>query len=698
MEYTKFTYRRLFELAETSELVLPNFQRKFVWKPDQQKQLLASFLVNLPIGTFLILEGEGGEFVSRKLCFKKGDFYTNSECFYLLDGQQRLSSLKNIFSDHLSTAAWESTIESLHYSLSNKWFLDINIRENGEDILGLNDLKFKIESKNKFETYEPSDLIDNIVSYQIYKTKNTDKFYHPDASKGEGEYDAKLDLASECANRKLLPLFDLLSEDRVVLKTTLKVISDLKLQSLKELVGSDFSLASKYLGHLDPDIEEKYRKNKHDQYNIRWESLKEQWIDDILDYFKDLFKVEIIIPTVKSKELARATSVFEYMNKGGTPLDSFDILIAKYAGIGDTYTLYTKLEDSLKGNLEIHCDLSETSEPIEYSPISIGLFSNDTIIKPLKEQFLNLLSLNRKISESGLDSVSLSDIKRSAHLSLNRKAIDGQIDKSLLGLNRAISFLQFRCGIDNFNRFSYRLMILPLALVLSEDDNWNNRNILGKLEFWYWSSLFSGKYREKQNQRVIEDIKLLKKWISGNKELELTNRIEKVFKDQNYSDFATLVFEGDDKVVPKAIRDGLLSYVLSNIPNDFIEVENKLKAWEVFQSNTSLQDHHIVPLGSVSKLGESTKELRKIKDHILNSPLNRVLISNSANNTIRAMNINRYMPVLNKSVEFSQFVPKDLPSENELNSGNTESYQIFLKSRFELISTALKRELSAFLN
>jgi uncharacterized protein with ParB-like and HNH nuclease domain len=40
-------------------LLLPNFQRDFVWdRKEKQKDLLASFVFNIPIGSLLILNGE----------------------------------------------------------------------------------------------------------------------------------------------------------------------------------------------------------------------------------------------------------------------------------------------------------------------------------------------------------------------------------------------------------------------------------------------------------------------------------------------------------------------------------------------------------------------------------------------------------------------------------------------------------------
>jgi len=202
----------------------------------------------------------------------------------------------------------------------------------------------------------------------------------------------------------------------------------------------------------------------------------------------------------------------------------------------------------------------------------------------------------------------------------------------------------------------------------------------------------------REKKRIIDDLKNLDQWIIHNKSNEISRRHEKVFADTNYSDYSTLIFENEDKTVPSATYNGILSYVLSHMPSDFTLEGIQLKAWEVFESNTSLQDHHIIPLGSVTTMGESSKELRKNKSNVLNSPLNRVLISNIANNKIRSLSINRYMPVLNKSVGSSQLIPTIVPSEDELNNRNIDSYKIFLKARFDLIKMTLERELIKLLN
>jgi len=190
MNYKKFTYRELFVLADNKKLVLPNFQRKFVWKVEDQKLLLASFFVKLPIGNFLLLEGDGDQFYSKELCFNT-IFKPEGDCFYLLDGQQRLSSLKNIFIDQLSFTNWRTNIDKhqLYYSLQTKWFLELKDDEDEIDILGLKNLRFKKreetdDGKKTLKpipmTLEPSQVIGNIVNYRIFKDrKQHTNFYHP---------------------------------------------------------------------------------------------------------------------------------------------------------------------------------------------------------------------------------------------------------------------------------------------------------------------------------------------------------------------------------------------------------------------------------------------------------------------------------------------------------------------------------------
>lgn len=700
MEFLKISLIDLLKKADENELVLPNFQREYVWKLEQQKLLIASFLVNLPIGTFLILNGQKNQFISKPLCFKR-EANSLQHCLFLLDGQQRLSTIKSVFSDLLNFNDWESNFDDLFYLLRNKWSLDLK-EESCKECFGFEKLNFKhdITFGNRasiepiINSKEPTDIIDAIKVTQIFKTKRETK-YHPGrifGSTSTSDFDKKIELATLFAADYEIPLFDILTAEKTIIKNALKFIANSKIELLKNIVKedeqNDFAKSCYYLKHLDNNIQSKYINGNWSEINGIWEALKENWVDDIIEYFKDIFKTELMVPNIKENELSRATSVFEFMNKGGTPLDSFDIMVAKFAQIGAQDTLYDKLEGFIRKDFIIPTSVSENPNRIEYNCENFGVFSNSIISKQIKEIFLNFLSLN---TLNDIKDIDLSCIKKDKILGLKTSQIDGSLNEAEKALQRSLAFLQFRCGIHNYNLLSYNLMLLPIGMVLKNDNVWNDLQKINKIEYWYWTSLFSGRYREKQNQRSIQDIKDLHSWIvDGNTSADLDARKTKIFQETNYSDEKTLLLQNEDKSVPSAIYNGILQYVLSGKPSDFSIIPSKLIPWEVTTNGVTLQDHHIIPLGSVTTINESSKELRNDKGNILNSPLNRTYITLKSNQQISSLSLDRYLPLLDTDITHSQFIP----TGNYLEiSANKQLQEVFIKDRFDHIKRALLIEL-----
>lgn len=51
---------------EKNQILLPDFQREFVWKDeDQQKQLVASVLCKMPVGSILLLESDPDDYAAK---------------------------------------------------------------------------------------------------------------------------------------------------------------------------------------------------------------------------------------------------------------------------------------------------------------------------------------------------------------------------------------------------------------------------------------------------------------------------------------------------------------------------------------------------------------------------------------------------------------------------------------------------------
>ena len=85
--------RQLLDHARSGSIQLPDFQRGWVWDDDRIKALLASISRGFPVGAIMMLQA-GGEirFKSRMIEGVNGDA-PNEANEYLLDGQQRLTSL-----------------------------------------------------------------------------------------------------------------------------------------------------------------------------------------------------------------------------------------------------------------------------------------------------------------------------------------------------------------------------------------------------------------------------------------------------------------------------------------------------------------------------------------------------------------------------------------------------------------------------
>lgn len=87
---------------ESGKYILPSFQRRWEWDEDDIKDLIDSIINNYPIGTLILWrpsDGSSGETDSFSKPLIDVDVKKLSEVFYVIDGQQRLTSLLLLFKD-----------------------------------------------------------------------------------------------------------------------------------------------------------------------------------------------------------------------------------------------------------------------------------------------------------------------------------------------------------------------------------------------------------------------------------------------------------------------------------------------------------------------------------------------------------------------------------------------------------------------
>jgi hypothetical protein len=92
---TTRTLRDLLREFHSGAILLPQFQRDYVWKPAKIRNLLDSLLKGYPIGGFFLWRPSSGVFDPKQKAFSNKRIDPEF-VGYLIDGQQRLTSLEQI--------------------------------------------------------------------------------------------------------------------------------------------------------------------------------------------------------------------------------------------------------------------------------------------------------------------------------------------------------------------------------------------------------------------------------------------------------------------------------------------------------------------------------------------------------------------------------------------------------------------------
>jgi hypothetical protein len=716
----------IFKKVNQGVLLLPDFQRDYKWDWDKQRSLLASLLLGFPVGSILILKGNSNAFASRKIGdIKQAEQGDDFKCEYLLDGQQRTTTLYNALNNFfliMHEGAFDSESKDeierkLKASLSGKankakvrWFLKF---PNGEestkdvsDLFGAKSLKFTIRD---IEDFEPEDIFGNIKDFRFDEKRNlgVTKWYSPFYEisyrcSGKTEKQFATNFVECCAENSLLPLF-LIGESKEpkarIVKRVLGKVAQKNSQAIKDKIQYDLSEIKKFDGDgLLDDYEtiseiENSGKDFESLIDEVFKAVEEKWVGDVNNYLVQTLYKDYELLSLETPDIRRAIPIFCHLNEGGMKLDDFDLLAAraakKLAGDSETYSLSEVVRFIFKKPIEL-------SSPLTYETSSVvgcmSLENFDSVDNGLPNSYIkssilvicSLLAHAKKVNFYEDKSIELTkdQSKSKVLLTLSTQEIRDNIEIAAIAVLRAFAFLNIRCGIHNAKHLHYKLMIQPIAFAFTNNDNWADKTKLSMIEEWYWSALFSGAYLYDQSTVVIQDINSLYRGLVTGDKKELEKRQERIFNHADFCSKEFLTMKGEES--PKAgIRTAILQFVLSQKPYDLIagEVEktkafrlnSETKCVELLKKN-SLHDHHIIPLDVGKNLGERTEAIRNDPSHILNSPLNRVFISASANEEIGSLDPARYFEVLGNHGEHKENILSSNCIPTSFSDINTESY------------------------
>ena len=617
-EFKQVNFYELIKLIEEDRIVLPDFQRGFVWKDkNKQKALIASVLTKLPIGTILLLEIEKNTYGCKKIGFKnrKPDIPDDqNKVLALLDGQQRVTVLTSFFSNELYVIGDSS--EFVSPSLKRRYFLrcpKIKDLLDKKDLFGARKLIAPEEiqkSQNQYPDYSTDEIIsyiaciDNIkykeIIYEDISNVNIDNLieFCTSSSETNDGYLIPLYYLYGAANKSNMNHRKRLEKiiERIAEKYKNEIIDLLKTQGeIRDFIITECFEETEDGKAIAEDIKSalvtELQNEDSDIYIKLTELLQNrstQWARDISEFLEScVLKLELYKIEVNQANILRAIDIYQNLNLGGKALDIFDLILARAAIQSDNENLLDVVKGCLiENHIQDYKAFVKDCAPkiqteynsyldnqTEYSAaMQLGAWNqieNELAVSFCKAlmsvtgtlyHFWNDESEQVIFADDRVKAFTSKVTKSEYLLKIEPEKIDPLIRLACKGLDRECIFLQLRCGIRSVTEIQYKLVFVILAVIFSKDDWFHNKKVCDYLEAWYWGSIFSGSFKIEQNAAFQDNLKNI---------LQLLNEVEKesVAKPEYIINICNKTF-CDDKFANEEI---LL------VDNQFVEPEEILK-------------------------------------------------------------------------------------------------------------------------
>jgi hypothetical protein len=658
IEYGSRSLGQLIQESRAAQLVLPNFQREFVWSSDDQRSVATSVLLEIPSGSILLIKGQADEFASRLIgrreSFEPPDL--KSTCEFVLDGQQRLSSLHQTLSDPFADD-WKTYFDSTYFALRSRWCLRVVPKEDDDpDFFGWHELRFQ-----GLPT-EPDLVKEAFVVHRILKTRHLDRWYHPAFYSSLGRQERILRIAQYASSEGQVPLWGVLNGvgDDSLTQYTLKLIAEARRQQLDAKVKDST---------LDASVRDSLRlpgEKSVDKALLldRLRDRQAEWVQAVASMLGEAGKFRFSTIQLTSDEVSKAIVIFEAINRGGSPLTTFDLVAARLARVTPTEMLPEMIVnrlDHFKPKIPVALRTNVVDAP-QWSVGTAGIgIKNGSLTPVFKNHFLQalaLIDLRKRARDAGKKDhrFVVEDLKQGRVLALTPESVQEWWDDATDAILEAWRFIQVRCGVASEGSLRNKLILLPVAAALADGKVPKSAKTYDQIEYFYWCSVLTSTYTERQNENCVNDIDALGAWLRGERGNPFKARESIVFNDIGYSDKATLLRMDEDASIGADVGMYLPQFVCAQGGRDLIE-DRPLVPWQ-----DSLEDHHLIPLFSATNVGQSSREIRKGNDQrarLLNSPINRCLILAETNRAIGGRAVEQYMKEVKPQVRASIHLPPD---------------------------------------
>ncbi len=687
----KSDFKEIVRKIEKNQILLPDFQREFVWTAEErQKKIVSSVLAKMPVGSILLLASKPDEYSSKNVGLRTTldtSKMSGDEVFFLLDGQQRITVLSNVFSSIIHDKCTSNSDYVSPVGLKRRFFLCVPkwkdlLDSSGEDCFGVKQLNFPMKNPDFDDpTFLSGNIYDNIIvlGFGI----NDDKVYNPKTA-----LSAKLiTFCTSYEKGYLVPLYLMIPPldarqgtavylYKQIIENIAKCIAEEITTEYKKIIWidekkdfiksviNDKETADAIISLPDSEIDAAFA-GRLDMNKAFWAEQFKSYLDSCITNL-NLFQIH-----VKSSQRGRAIDIYENLNMGGVSLSTFDLIMAKVAKV-DNNPFYKRIVKEMLAEKKyptsvipphIYQILKDDLENKTYNATDrTGCYNEgkNELNPKYVDIFLDVLGMSCYNPSFEIDEFRIEYMKKDKILQLKPEQIHGGCEKVIQAIDKALFFLQTRCGVRSIQGINNTLMVVIIALVFLDDAYFYNPETHKLLEAWYWAALFSGEFDKDQNDNCIKNLRNIFRTLKESKSVEWirgdSGLYGNVLKAQNFSDEGLLLMEkvDDDHIPKQVIRSFFCDYMLSRTYPDMFDGSITISAFynKIYDDSTPLQAHHIIPLGSVKKIGDmNTGRIRKDEKNICNSPLNFVLITSASNRKISDYSLDDYVQHMNPTAK-----------------------------------------------
>lgn len=667
---------------EAEQILLPYFQRRFTWSSKEvQRKLAASVLCRMPIGSILLLDLPVKEYGVRRIgCNDMKDVNIDREDeqrAFLLDGQQRVTVMVNLFSDYIHEGE-RTRIDSL----KRRGFLGIAKAANRElyanDYWGLKFLRFPLSDPEKEELDFLTEDIEESIFLEDF-AQNKPSPYNPYNGESDDEL-RKYCLGNEAFYR--IPLYLLVSrQKKSVRHNNRRLLQNI----LKDIATSQGGYLAKEYEALETEAEkrvwltafcgeeEEAARCLADSQSLEavMRDRQEDWAKDMESYlYSCLSRMHLQVMGIPHSKQGKAIEIFENMNRGGVKLSTFDLVMARAARENHEFGKALEAEcdrdreypiGNVPERIRGYCQKYIEQKRAEHEKHSYSVLYDMNCIdkkgeytKIFQDAFLNVLSLQCHNRRGNSSRRYREEMGREQILNLTSREINENYARCCKALSDAAFFLKARCGIRSITEINYRLMYTVLAFLFLEDEAADSPKVWDLLNAWYWNVIFSGSYNRDQNTQAARDMAQLQEIILRGKDTNhyVRNLHEKAWKASDFSEKKFLL-SGGTRETDNAPKETLGQYICQfYLAEGYYDILQDKRGEKIFlcafspESDTGkLEKHHLIPTGSFQNLREEKRQLQREEcpNRIVSSPLNMVYVTAGTNKRIAACDLRSYL-------------------------------------------------------